>query len=404
MSTKKQVVIVGGGYSGCYTARALDRANSKQTFEITIISPRDDFMLHKIGSLRAAVNGDEAWHNRVLVPTTSVFNKNRSGRFVQGLVVSVQEDAKTVTLQDGQVFKWDVLFVASGSISTSPAENLLIHTRQEQKQYFADFHRVLTQSKSVLIVGAGPVGIELAGEIAATFGDKIQIQIVSKGEEILQTSPPLLPKGVQSVSALLEKEHVAVLLGDELAQSLKAGEHWAATPGGIELKSGKKVDCDLVVLAAGVKVSTSFLPPSWLDAVTGEVEIDLQTFVLTKRKDVFAAGDAAKTNFTKLGYVAMGDAPVVAKNILAVLKGKEPTNKVKRAKTGMMIIPFGPSKGRILTPVMTLGNFAASVAKSKDLFTALPWTGLDAAKVPKPLNHGRTTAPPQHVQNPLTTL
>ncbi|KAH9256038.1 hypothetical protein BASA81_005814 [Batrachochytrium salamandrivorans] len=380
--SKKQVIIVGGGYSGLYTARALDQANGKHEFEITVISPREDFMLHKIGALRAAVRGEEAWKTRVMVPTTSVFSKNQSGKIVRGLVASVQEDAKTVTLQDGQVLKWDVLFVASGSISTSPAETLLVHSRQEQTQYFTDFHQALTQSKSVLIVGAGPVGIELAGEIAATFGDKIQIQIVNKGKEILQTSPPLAPSGIKSINSLLRRESVEVLLNDELVAlpAMENGQTWATTPGGIELKSGKKISCDLVVLAAGVKVSTSFLPPSWLDAATGEVEINPETFVLTKRKDVFAAGDAAKTNFTKLGYVAMGDAPVVAKNILAVLKGKEPTNKVKRAKTGMMILPFGPSKGRILTPVMTLGNFTTSMVKSKDLFTAMPWAGLGAGK------------------------
>lgn len=353
------------------------------------MSPREGFLLHKIGALRAAVKGDGAWPDRVLVPTSNLFIKHNSGTVILGSAVSVNPNDKTITLQDGGVLKWDILVIATGSVSNSPGEPpLSITTVEGTKQYFKQFSTDVKQAKSVLIVGAGPVGLELAGEIRETFGKQIEITCLSRAQEILQGTTPLPAGGVRSMKRLVEQQGVKLVLNDELLE-LPVEHGWIKPPanggGSVVLKSGKTLACDLIVFANGVKVTSQYLPVEWLDAESREVEIDAETFRVKGRYDVFAAGDVAKTGFSKLGYIAMADSPALTKNILEALDKKAPSHRVTRAKTTGMLVSFGAHKGRAMLPFITLGNFLSRQVKTKDMFTAMVWDSVNAdrKKLPK---------------------
>ena len=56
-ASPKKVVVLGAGYAGASVAAKLDRMKE---IDVTLVTPRD-FILHKIGSLRAAVKGG-AWY------------------------------------------------------------------------------------------------------------------------------------------------------------------------------------------------------------------------------------------------------------------------------------------------------------------------------------------------------
>ncbi|KAH9255292.1 hypothetical protein BASA81_006732 [Batrachochytrium salamandrivorans] len=371
--------------AGCGAAKALDEANKTNEFEITLVSPREGFLLHKIGALRAAIKGPGEWPTRVMVPTTQLFAKRQTGRIVQSTAVSVNEQDKTVQLQSGETLRWDVLIVATGGVSTSPGEPPRNITSQaETAQYFADFAAQAAQSKSVLIVGSGPVGIELAGEIRETCGPQVDIGIVSRSQNILEGPVPVHENGRKSLHALLVTERVTMHLGDELKTLPKfpVGKTWVKTPGGVELLSGKKVECDLVVFATGFTINSGFLPTEWLDKQTGEVAINPETFQLTHRSDVFAFGDVAKTNFTKLGYIAMQDVPVVVGNVLLSLNGQAPTHKISRPQVAGMLVSFGAYQGRgLIFSFYTLGSWLSGLIKTRGMFTSKVW-GFAGATLP----------------------
>jgi len=52
----KKVVILGSGYAGISTALALKK---QKGLNITIVSPREGFLLNKISALRAATANDK---------------------------------------------------------------------------------------------------------------------------------------------------------------------------------------------------------------------------------------------------------------------------------------------------------------------------------------------------------
>ena len=71
--TRKQVVVIGGGYAGIAAAQALDTAA-----DVTLIDRKPVFF-HRIAALRAAV--DPAWTDR---PFLSYERVLRHGRSIRG--------------------------------------------------------------------------------------------------------------------------------------------------------------------------------------------------------------------------------------------------------------------------------------------------------------------------------
>jgi NADH dehydrogenase FAD-containing subunit len=45
-------------------------------------------------------------------------------------------------------------------------------------EYYARFRAEIAASKSVLVVGAGPVGLELAGELRAQAGKEVRVDLL----------------------------------------------------------------------------------------------------------------------------------------------------------------------------------------------------------------------------------
>jgi NADH dehydrogenase FAD-containing subunit len=160
------VVIVGGGYGGIAVAKALD-----ETANVVLVEPKDAFM-HNVAALRALV--DPTWLPRIFLPYDGLLTngrvvRDRAARVEPGLVVTAS----------GQEITADYVVLATGSRYAFPAKTDLVDTTQAQEQIRAA-HDALSQAERVLLLGAGPVGIELAGEIRAVWPDK-HITLLDEG-------------------------------------------------------------------------------------------------------------------------------------------------------------------------------------------------------------------------------
>src|SRR5580692_8743720 len=149
LAGKPTVVVVGGGYGGTAVAKALD-----ETTDVVLIEPKDAFM-HNIAALRALV--DPSWLPRIFLPYAGLL---ANGRVVRDRAVSV-EPGRVVTAS-GEELVADYVVLATGSSYPFPAKTDLVDTRHAQEQV-RQTNRALARADRVLLVGAGPVGIELAG-------------------------------------------------------------------------------------------------------------------------------------------------------------------------------------------------------------------------------------------------
>jgi len=200
--------------------------------------------------------------------------------------------------------------------------------------------------------------------------------MVSRGKDILSTeSAGYGDKAIQRVKDTLRVLEVEVINEDEIISHSVSNTSTSSavipTPGGVTLRSGKKINSDLLIYAAGTKINTSFVPTEWLDKSTGEVNTDPQTMQLIGRTDVFAIGDCAKSNGPKRSYFAAEDAKVVAKNLLQVLQGKAPSYKTSRFNG--ISITLGKERGVTILPFAILGDWVTTKVKSNDLMVSRIW-------------------------------
>src|SRR5258705_7363484 len=169
-SGRASVVVLGGGYGGIRVAKALD-----DVADVTLVDPTEAFV-HNVASWRALV--DPEWLERIFFPYQHLL---AHGRFVRGRAVDV--DGHRVTLASGEVLEPDYLVLATGSSYPFPAkteEPDILSARVR----FRGAHEALLAANRVLIVGAGPSGLELAGEIKSFYPEK-QVTIAAVADDIL---------------------------------------------------------------------------------------------------------------------------------------------------------------------------------------------------------------------------
>ena len=155
---RASVVVMGGGYGGINAAKALD-----DMADVTLVDPTEAFV-HNVAAWRALVEPE--WLDRIFLPYEHLL---AHGRFVRDRAVAV--DGRRVTLASGDVLEPDYLVLATGSSYPFPAKTEEPDIASARSRFRAA-HEALLAADRALIVGAGPAGLELAGEIKAFYPDK----------------------------------------------------------------------------------------------------------------------------------------------------------------------------------------------------------------------------------------
>jgi NADH dehydrogenase len=173
MGTRPHVVVLGGGFGGLATVRALARVD----VDVTLVDrhPYNTFqpLLYQVatGTLNP---GDVTWFLR------SVRSKQKNVRFVQGSCEELDHDARTVKLSGGELVQFDRLVIATGVganyFGTPGAEQHArpLYTRSEalalRDAVFSGLEEASVNRQyddiRVVIVGGGPTGVEIAGALA----------------------------------------------------------------------------------------------------------------------------------------------------------------------------------------------------------------------------------------------
>jgi NADH dehydrogenase FAD-containing subunit len=183
------VAIIGGGYGGAAAAKALD-----EIADVVLIDPKDAFV-HNIAALRGLI--DPEWADRVFYPYGRLLTR---GRVIQDRAVRV--DPGAVTIASGERIPADYIVLASGSSYPFPAK-MDVNDSGTAKAKIAITRSALAKADRVLLLGAGPVGLELTGEIKAVWPEKA-VTIIDPIDDVLSGSTPMSyakSSGASSVSS-----------------------------------------------------------------------------------------------------------------------------------------------------------------------------------------------------------
>lgn len=350
----KRVVIVGGGYAGTALARALD-----PVAEVVLVEPRDRFF-HNVAAIRAVA--EPALLDQIALPYDRLLKK---GAVVCGRAEKLTD--RTVKLSNGDVVEGDIMIVATGSQYARPFKpqdesvaSLIAASRAD--------HGQLRQAKSIAIVGAGAVGTELAGEIAAAMPGK-KITLISSTPTLF----PAYPDGLgRKLAAQLKAMGVTLRLGAS-ARALKQTN--APFAGRLDMTAGDPIEADLIFPVIGARPVIDVLRPIpgvTLDPI-GRVKVDAWLRP-TESSTLFALGDAAAAGDAMTIVAITRQEPWLAKTIKALLDGKKLESLPPYAPWPVppILIPLGARKGASVLPFtkkgLVVGPFLTAAIKGRHLF------------------------------------
>ncbi|OAA52142.1 Pyridine nucleotide-disulfide oxidoreductase, NAD-binding domain protein [Cordyceps fumosorosea ARSEF 2679] len=347
------VVVIGGSHAGLAVCQKLLRRTTR--VHITLISPSQDYYFN-IAAPRFLVKSNSLQQSSYLHSITDAFSEHSSDKFtfIRGVAVAIDDGKKTVSasvitdsaVTTGNTFGYDYLVIASGS--TTPAtlgqSGLKIPFKatafEDTKAAIHEAQKKLAAADSIIIGGGGPLGVEMAGELAEAPGGK-KIILVSQTDALLVGATPTVQK--RSL-ALLNQKNVHVILGSrvESAQYSADAKVWS-----VKLASGRTITADQYIASTGVVPNNDFIPKRFLNA-GGWVNVDDQLRVLQQDKpcsNIYALGDITMHADRLLSRVSIqGD--VVAANIVAGMMEQEGARTyLAEAQRKMMVVPVGQSTG-----------------------------------------------------------
>ncbi|KAK2380049.1 apoptosis-inducing factor protein A [Trifolium repens] len=341
---EERVVILGGGVAGSLIAKSLQFHS-----HVTLVDPKEYFEISWAG-LRAMV--EPSFAERTVINHRDYFTK---GDLVTSSAVNVTETE--VLTADGRQIAYDYLVIATGHADPVPK------LRSERLHQYKEENEKIKSARSILIVGGGPTGVELAGEIAIDFPDK-KITLVHKGPRLLEF---IGAKAADKTLKWLKSKKVEVKLEQAVdLNSTTDGERKI-----YQTSVGETIEADCHFLCTGKPLASAWLKETVLKNdldVEGRIKVD-ENLRVKGRSNIFAIGDITDISELKQGFLAQKQAGVVAKNMRLMMEGgKECWRETYKPHPAMAIVSLGRHDAVAQFPFLTISGRIPGFIKSRDLF------------------------------------
>jgi NADPH-dependent 2,4-dienoyl-CoA reductase/sulfur reductase-like enzyme/peroxiredoxin family protein/TusA-related sulfurtransferase/rhodanese-related sulfurtransferase len=354
-----KIVIVGGVAGGATTAARLRRNNEKA--EILMLE-KGGYISYANCGLPYYIGGVIPERDKLFVQRPELFERNFNIRVrINSEVVAIDRGAKTVTIVDGATGKeykesYDKLVLSPGAEPVKPPIPGINEDGIFTLRSVPDTDRIkeyidTKKPRRAVIVGAGFIGLEMAENL---YELGIKVTIVEMAQQVMNVVDYDI---AAEVHQHLKTKNVEFYLNDGVASFAKSGDRLTLT-----LKSGKKIDADLVILSIGVRPDAKLAKAAGIETgATGGIKVN--PYMQTSDPDIYAVGDAIEF-----------PSPITGKPSITYLAG--PANRQGRIAADN--IAFG---NKISYP----GAIATAIAKVFDLTvasTGLPEKVLKAEGVP----------------------
>lgn len=306
---RPSVVIVGASFAGLWAQRALSGR-----FDVTVVDLKDYFE-YTPGVLRLFVEPDHL--RRIAKPLP----RHRC-KTVLASVTDVAPTHLAVQYPDGTKgeIRFDYLLLATGSSYPAVHGRSVVKAGADQSSLDAraatweDAAARLTAADDAIVVGGGPVGVELAAEIAASHPGK-KVTLISRSEILCAA----LPSKVGELCLRWLQAH-----GVEVVRGVATSE---IRDDGVTLTDGRELSAHVVYNCAGSLPNTHMFKAhlsTHMDAKTSRLVVNDQ-LQLVGQPHIYVMGDVMQHHASselKLGHTAELNAHVAAHNVIAHASGK----------------------------------------------------------------------------------
>ena len=284
-----RVVIVGAGHAGVACALEIRALDSQR--EITILGDERARPYNRV-RLHEAAAGISTMNEIALADAARLESLNIELRR-DSSVFEINRGRSCVTLASGEEIQYSSLVLAMGAAPrkpniTNPSGVYFLRSANDAEK----IRGALTSAKRIAIIGAGPLGVELAGEIAeaghtitlATFADlPLNNQLDRRAGELLLNA--IEAKGIGwlpdfALAKFRGEQHVTHAIAED----------------------GREVEADLIICAIGVLPRTEIAAKAGVLCARGVV---VDSRMRTNDKNIFAVGDLAEFEGRCVGLVAV---------------------------------------------------------------------------------------------------
>ncbi len=344
-----RVVIVGGGFSGLYAAKALGRA----PINVTLIDKRN---FHLFQPLLYQVATGTLSPADISSPLRGILSDRKNTSVIMEKVVDIDPARQVLVLRDEDL-PYDTLVVATGVShhyfgndqwrDTAPGLKTIEDALDMRRRIFMAFEAAEKETDpakrkawlTFVIVGGGPTGVELAGAIAElayrTLTEdfrnidttEAQILLLEGLDRIL---PPYAPELSVKAAESLAKLGVTVrtkTLVTNIEDNVVTLRHADQT---------ENLPAKTILWAAGVKASDMGQVLAQKTGVAldrvGRVIVE-PDFSLAGHPNIFVIGDLAH-------YTHQGDKPLPGVAPVAVQEGEYVARLIQKRLQGVPIPPF----------------------------------------------------------------
>jgi NADH dehydrogenase len=337
----KRIVVVGGGFAGLHLIRRFERIIRPGEVELTLL---DRHNYHLFTPLLYQVATGELPPHAVAYPLRLPIAHARQ-RFVQTEVEGVDVERRAVRTADGD-FPYDHLVLVPGSVTNdfgiagvsqyalptkTLADGLLVRKRILETVENAAREPDLERRKALLsfvIIGAGPVGVELAASLRDLMDHSLRqmypeldlardakITILDASDRVLSAMDERLAR---IATKRLGEQRVTVVLKTLVSE---VGE------GIVRTKDGKQFRGGTIVWAGGVRTHPLVAGLMGVTLAKDKRLVVDQTFRAIGRDDLVSFGDAAYFEhqgkpLPQLAQVAVLQAPAMARNLAHLVRGE----------------------------------------------------------------------------------
>jgi NADH dehydrogenase len=356
---RHQVVVIGSGFGGLFGTKALRRSD----VDVTLIAKTTH---HLFQPLLYQVATGILSEGEIAPPTREILRGQRNAKVLLGEVTAIDLEKRLVTSQvlgRETVTPYDSLLVAAGAGQSyfgndqfaefAPGMKSIDDALELRGRIFGAFEMAelgATRGDDVdhlltfVVVGAGPTGVEMAGQIAelahrtlrrdfrAINTRTARILLVDAAPQVL---PPFGAKLGEKTKHELEKLGVEVMLGAMVTDVDERGLVVSHKDGRVE-----RIDTVTKIWAAGVSASPlgrtlAEQTGAPLDRA-GRIGVN-PDLTLPGHPEVFVVGDMISLdNLPGVAQVAIQGARYAAREIDGRLKGRPPQKAFKYFDKGSM--------------------------------------------------------------------
>ncbi len=354
---KQKLVMVGNGMAGVKTLEELLK-HAPDCFDITVFGAEPHGNYNRI--LLSPVLAGEMTLPDIMLNDLDWYRDNGITLHAGRKVVEINRARRTVRADDGTEVAYDRLLLATGSVPfilPVPGKDLpgVIAYRD-----IADTEAMIDAARHhrhAVVIGAGLLGLEAANGLILRG---MEVTVVHLGGWIMERQ--LDKSAADMLQASLEAKGMKFCLQAQTAELVAAD---SGRVGAVRLKDGTELAADLVVMAAGIRPSTSLAESARLLCDRGIVVTDTLQTVTDPR--VYAVGECANHRGTAYGLVApLFDQAKVCANHLAGFgigryEGSVTSTKLK--VTGVDVFSAGDFQGGADCDEIVLHDRAGGVYK-----------------------------------------